>query len=133
MIKILPDRCFLSIILNMKKLFLLVIILIPGFTWGIAKEGEELETLDNLIASTERQLLVHKELRTLVANFQTQQDKFHKGEQTKDLAVQMVQTATQISKIAEEHKLLYLFTPFFLEELKLFSGIGKKKSNDSLH
>lgn len=112
----------------MKKVLLLVFILIPTVTFAIAKEGEDLQTIDNLIASSERQLLVHKELRALMAEFQKQQDRFHQGPQTKELAGEMVQTASKILRIAEEHLLLYLFTPFYVEELNLFAGISKKKA-----
>jgi hypothetical protein len=112
----------------MKNFFMLSIILIPSLLCGVAKDGEELQTLDNLIASSERQLVIHKELRSLIAQFQKQQDLFQEGQQTKELAIQMVQTASKILKTAEENHLMHLFTPFFVEELKLFSGITKKKS-----
>lgn len=119
--------------MSMKNFRLLIIILIPSLIWGVSKEGEDLQTLDNLVSSTERQLTLYKELRDLVANFQKQQDVFHEGEQTKELAIQMVLTASKILKTAEEHKLLYLFTPFYVEELKLFSGISKKKAQNEVH
>lgn len=110
------------------KILILFIILIPSLCLSLAKDGEDLQTLDNLIASTERQLTIHKELRNLIAEFQIQQDRFHEGPQTKELAIQMVQTASKILRIAEEHHLTYLFRPFFVEELKMFSGISKKKT-----
>jgi hypothetical protein len=110
------------------KILIAIFILVPALTFAIAKEGEDLQTIDNLIASTERQLVIHKELRTLMAEFQSQQDRFHEGPQTKELAAQMVQTASKILRMAEENNLLYLFTPFFVQELKLFSGIYKKKA-----
>lgn len=115
----------------MKKLLLLTIILIPGLLLGVAKEGEEIQILDDLIASTERQLVIHKELRSSIDDFHKQQERFHKGEQTKDLAIQMVMTASKIYKTAEEHNLMYLFTPFFIEELKLFAGMSKKKNHEN--
>lgn len=101
--------------------------LIPSFIMAVAKEGEELQTLDHLIASTERQLVIHRELRTRIADFQKQQNLFHEGQQTKELAEEMVRGASQILTLAEQHQLLHLFTPFFVEELKLFSGIAKKR------
>jgi hypothetical protein len=110
------------------KFFTLLFILIPTLAFPLAKDGEELQTLDNLIASSERQLLIHKELRSLIAEFQKQQDQFHTGPQTKELASQMVQTASKILHLAEDHHLTHLFTPFFMEELKLFAGIAKKKA-----
>lgn len=112
----------------MKNKFLIaIIILIPSLCLSIAKEGDDLQTLDNLIASTERQLVIHKELRNLIAEFQKQQARFLEA-QSKELAIDMVQTASKILRTAEEHQLMYLFTPFFVEELKLFSGISKKKN-----
>ncbi len=105
----------------------LIFILIPALTFCLAKEGDDLQTINNLIASTERQLVVYKELQSLISEFQKQQDLFYVGPQTKELATQMVQTATKILHVANEHQLAYLFTPFFMEELKLFSGISKKK------
>ena len=93
----------------------------------MAKEGDEIQALDSLIASSERQLITCKKLRNLIAQFQEQQNAFHQGEQTKELAIQMVQTASKILSLAKEHELMYLFSPFFVEELNLFSGIAKKK------
>jgi hypothetical protein len=121
----------------MKNKFLIVMfILIPSLSFCIAKEGEDLQTIDNLIASTERQLVIYKDLQALMAEFQKQQDLFHEDQQTpqaapqttKELAIQMIQTASKILRIAQDHQLLYLFTPFFVEELKLFAGITKKKA-----
>lgn len=99
---------------------------ITGFT--LAKEGEDLQVIENLIASQERQLIIYNKLHTLMEEFQQQQDRFVKGEQTKELTSQMVETASKILKIAEDHQLLHLLTPFYIEELKLFSAIAKKRS-----
>lgn len=96
--------------------------------FGVSKEGEELQTLGDLIASSERQLVVYKELHALIAQFQKEQDLFHEGEETKDLALQMVQTASKIQRFAKEHGLMHLFSSFFVEELNLFSTIAKKQN-----
>lgn len=99
---------------------------------GLSKEGEELKILDELIAISERQLALQKELKLLVADFQRQQDLFYQGQeggqQTKELASKMVNTAQAILKIAEENHYLHLFPLFFVEELRLFSGIAKKNT-----
>jgi hypothetical protein len=114
----------------MKNKWVLLFILIPALAFSIAKEGEDLQTIDNWIASTERQLVVHKELRALIADFQQQQDLFQQASEqnSKQLAIQMVQTASNILRIAKEHQLLHLFTPFFVEELTLFASLSKKKN-----
>lgn len=92
----------------------------------IAKEGEELQAVDQLIASTERQLTVYRDLHALIQQFQQQQESFHNGSQTKELAHDMVMTALKIYRTAEEHALMHLFSPFFIQELQLFSGVARK-------
>jgi len=108
-----------------KNLLFLIFVFTAAFS--LPKEGEELATLDVIIGASERKLTVCKELRTLIAAFHAQQDQFHAGEQTKELAIQMVQTASRILHLAKEQELLYLFSPFFIEELNLFAGIAKKR------
>lgn len=100
--------------------------------FGFSRDGEELKILDDLIATSERQILLQKNLRELVIQFHTQQDLFYQGSdddrKTKELASQMVTTAATILKTSEENHYLHLFPPFFVEELKLFANISKKKS-----
>ena len=114
------------------KTALISIISLTTSLWGLSREGEELKILDDLIATSERQLALQKELRGLIVEFHAQQDLFYqgseKGQQTKELASKMVNTAMTILKISEDNHYLHLFPPFFVEELKLFAGIGKKKT-----
>lgn len=108
----------------LKKIILLSLLL-----FSFAKEGEEVQILDELIATTKRQLVLQKELKLLIADFHNQQDQFHLDPlQSKQLASDMVQTASKILTLAEEAHYLHLFPPFFVEELKLFSTIAKKNS-----
>ncbi len=99
---------------------------------GLSREGEELKILDELIATSERQLALQKELKILVADFQLQQDLFYhageNGQQSRELASKMVNTAKEILKMSEENHYLHLFPLFFVEELKLFAGIAKKNT-----
>jgi hypothetical protein len=99
---------------------------------SFSREGEELNILDDLIATSERQIALQKELRDLIIQFHTQQDLFYQGsdndQKTKELASKMVSTAAIILKTSEENRYLHLFPPFFVEELKLFANISKKKS-----
>ncbi len=106
----------------------IVLFSIISFTlFAFSKDGEEQIVLDDLIATTERQLVLQKNLKLLISEFQNQQDLFYKGEQTKELATKMVFAAAEILKTAEENHYLHLLPPFFVEELKLFAGIAKKK------
>ncbi|HEY5235921.1 MAG TPA: hypothetical protein VIJ14_07070 [Rhabdochlamydiaceae bacterium] len=98
---------------------------------SFSRDGEELNILDDLIATSERQIDLQKELRDLIIQFHTQQDLFYQGsdndQKTKELASKMVSTAAKILKNSEENHYLHLFPPFFVEELKLFANISKKK------
>ncbi len=99
---------------------------------SFSREGEELKILDDLIATSERQIILQKELKALIREFHKQQDLFYEGSdndlKTKELASQMVSTAATILKTSEENHYLHLFPPFFVEELKMFANISKKKS-----
>jgi hypothetical protein len=100
--------------------------------FGFSREGEELKILDDLIATSERQINLQRELRTLIVEFHNEQDLFYQGsddsQKTKELASKMVSTAAIILKTSEENHYLHLFPPFFVEELKLLANISKKKS-----
>lgn len=106
--------------------------IIPLTLWGFSKEGEELKILDELIATSERQLSIQKELKALINDFYAQQELFYqgpeKGQQTKELASKMVKTAVTILAMAENNHYLHLFPPFFVEELRRFAGIAKKNT-----
>ncbi len=103
---------------------------------SFSREGEELKILDDLIATSERQIALQKELRDLIIQFHTQQDLFYQGsdndQKAKELASKMVSTAATILKASEENHYLHLFPLFFVEELKLFANISKKKSPSEL-
>lgn len=100
--------------------------------FSFSREGEELKILDDLIATSERQLVLQKKLRTLIVEFHLQQDLFYEGsendQKTKELASKMVDTAGQILQTSEDHHYIHLFPAFFIEELKLFANISKKKT-----
>src|SRR5271168_2493691 len=77
---------------------------------SFSREGEELKILDDLIATSERQIGLQKELRDLIIQFHTQQDLFYQGsdndQKTKELASKMVTTAATILKNSEENHYL---------------------------
>lgn len=109
-----------------------IISIISLSLFGFSREGEEVKILDDLIATSERQIVLQKNLRSLILEFHTQQDLFYQGlendQKTKELASKMVSTAQTILKTSEENHYLHLFPPFFVEELKLFANIAKKQS-----
>ena len=88
----------------------------------------EIETLDQLIQTTERQLVIQKELKEVIAEFKEQQEIFFRGNQTKTHAAKMVQTAAHILTIIEERQMEHLFSPTFMHEVRLFSSIANKKT-----
>jgi hypothetical protein len=115
---------------NCLKIALVSIISLTLFSFS--REGEELKILDDLIATSERQLAIQKELKALIVEFHTQQDLFcdgpEKGQKTKELASQMVDTAMKIQQMAADNHYLHLLPPFFFEELKRFANVGKKQT-----
>lgn len=123
--KYLPKNCLKGAVISIISLSLL----------GFSREGEELKILDDIIATSERQLTLQKQLRALIIEFHDLQDLFYQGsaddKKTKELASKMVSTALQILTTSEENHYLHLFPPFFVEELKLFANISKKKTPPS--
>lgn len=92
------------------------------------ENGDEIRTLDTLIASTTKQLETQKQLKKLMLQFREQQEAFVQGEESKTLAGQMVRTARQIHELITANHIEHLFPKDYLDELNFFSSIaGKNK------
>lgn len=104
----------------------LVILLSLSF-FSFEKEGDELRAIDQMIALSEKQLHVQKELKSLLQEFKAQQEVFQE-DQSKEHATKMVQTALHILKIVRENNYEHLFSPVFMHELQLFSSIAAKRT-----
>jgi hypothetical protein len=87
---------------------------------------DEVAVMEYLIEATEKNLLMQKVLKEKILLFSEQKERFMLGEQSKQYASQMVRTAFEIYEIVKEHRLQYLFTSQYLEELALFSSIARK-------
>ncbi len=98
---------------------------------SFSREGEELKILDDLIATSERQIALQKELRDQIIQFHTQQDLFYQGsdndQKAKELASKMVTTAANILKTSEDNHYLHLFPSFLSKNSSLFAQYYKKK------
>ena len=92
----------------------------------VAHFENEVETMDHLIAFTEKNLIVQKKLRNLIFEFKKMKDCFFKGDQTKKHSFKMVKTASQILQLIHENYFQQLYSPEYLEELALFSSIAEK-------
>lgn len=95
---------------------------------SFAKGGDEIETISQLVQTTERQLSAQKQLQELISVFKQQQEIFFQGNQSKDHSTKMVHTAVEILKIVKENNYENLFSPVFMHELQLFSAIATKKT-----
>jgi hypothetical protein len=90
--------------------------------------ADEIETIDQLIETSSRQLEKQRELKELMISYKHQCDLFEKGNESKVHIFRLVATASQLlTKIAENH-LQHLFAPEYMEELSLFSSILAKRS-----
>jgi hypothetical protein len=100
----------------------------PTLSEGTKQVPDEVEVIDDLIASTEAQLTIQKDLREGVVEFQKQRHSFELGSQTKKQAFIMVKTASRLLDGIKEHHLEQAFSPQFLEELVFFSSIADKSA-----
>jgi hypothetical protein len=114
------------------RIYGVVISIISLSFFSFSRDGEELKILDDLIASSERQLTIQKELRALIVKFQFEQDLFYqgpeKGQKTREIVSKMVDTAMEIQKLAEDNHYLHLLPAYFLDGLQQCVNIGKKRN-----
>ena len=73
------------------------------------KDTNEMQTIDDLIALTEAQLSVQKQVKELMIEFQKQRDLFEKNNPTKSQAYLMVKTASQLLGVIKENHLQQIF------------------------
>lgn len=94
----------------------------------VVPSQNEIEAMDRLIAATQSKLQVHQQLRELMVQFKGQQEKFVRNDQDKKSAYKMCQTAAVILQMIKDNHLEHLYTPKFLDELKLFSAIASRNA-----
>lgn len=87
---------------------------------------DEVAVMEYLIESTQKNLSTQKTLKEKILLLSEQKERFILGEQNKQHASRMVHTALEVYEIIKEHRLQYLFTSQYLEELALFSSIARK-------
>lgn len=120
----------------MKKLSLFVLIFIGIASYVVAIDvkdankgdlwGDEVSSLENLIATNEKHLSAQKQLKDKMKLFQKQKEEFMLGNQSKSHAFSMVSNAREILTVVKEEHLSYLFPTEYLEELIFFSSIAAK-------
>ncbi len=108
------------------RLRLLIILSLICFSF--TKEGDEIATINELLARTDRQLASQQKLKELMINLNDQEKTFLKGDESKAHVSLMTETALQILKIIEENHYGDLFPSPYMEELRLFSKIAQKKT-----
>lgn len=90
---------------------------------------DEVKTVDHLIEATAQKLEQQKELKALMLLFQQQEERFFRGDESKEHAAKMVRSARQILDLIQKAHLEHLFTSEYLEELALFSSIAGKNAH----
>ncbi|MBI2742794.1 MAG: hypothetical protein HYX48_02630 [Chlamydiales bacterium] len=85
---------------------------------------DESKAVDNLIDATLQKLDQQKELKRLMALFRDQEERFFRGDQSKEHSSKMVNTARQILDLIKKGHLEHLFSSEYMEELALFSSIA---------
>jgi hypothetical protein len=88
----------------------------------------EIEVMGHLIDATQQKLDEQQALKKLMIVFQEQQERFFRGDQSKEHASRMVHSARQILDLIKDAHLTHLFTSEYLEELTLFSSIAGKSA-----
>ena len=89
-------------------------------------DKDELKIIDQLIATTQKQLEDEKKLRELMQQFKDQVEEFIQGKQTKSHASLMVRTAREINEMISANHIEHLFPKDYLDELTFFSSIAGK-------
>lgn len=105
-----------------------ILIILSLMCFSFTKEGDEIATINELIARTERQLLSQQKLKDLIVNLNDQEKTFLKGNESKAHVSLMTETALQILKVIEDNHYSDLFPSPYMEELRLFSKIAQKKT-----
>lgn len=88
----------------------------------------EVQVVEQLIETTNRQLVMQRGLKAQMVAFRKHKDAFFEGDQSKERAKQMVTVAHSILMQLKDHHLDHLFSDDYMEELNLFSSIATKKS-----
>ncbi|NGX45212.1 MAG: hypothetical protein K940chlam2_00355 [Chlamydiae bacterium] len=91
---------------------------------------DELVTIEKLLRATKKQLEVQEQLKILINRFNEEKELFVKGAKSKLHARYMISTAAHIDHKIRQHGMEPLFASDFLEELALFTAIGKKERVD---
>ena len=91
---------------------------------------DEIVTIERLLVATEKQLACQKQIKNLMTRFKDEKELFMKGESSKLHARYMISTASQMHRLICNHGMERLFASDFLEELALFTAIGKKERVD---
>lgn len=94
---------------------------------SIGLYASEYDMIDALIEVTEQQLVIQKNLRSMLADYLVQQDRFIVEPHNKKEAEKMVIMAAQIVDLVRKQRFEHLLSPLLMEELQTFANIAHKK------
>jgi hypothetical protein len=98
-------------------------------TLALRTDEDEVVILEHLIESTQNRLLVQSRLKDLMIQLKDQKERFIRGEESKQYALQMVKTAREVLKVIQEERIESMFSSDYIEELKVFAAIASKSSS----
>ena len=86
---------------------------------------DELDTVKRMILYTKRQEKALKRIETLILEVRRNKEMFLKSEESKLHAYYMIKAARECQTLIRAFHLTHLFSSDFIEELAVFSQVGK--------
>lgn len=99
---------------------------LPDFEKMTAREGQEMQMLDQLITVTQKNLERQRQLRCYITEYLDLQARYIENTDDKDLSVQLVRKAKQVLDGIQQQHLNQAFDPEFISELSFFANIAQK-------
>lgn len=103
------------------------ILLFFAFTAFPLIADEEIETIQELIAVTEKNLTTQKKLLTALVQFKHARADFIAEPTSGQLATRLVKSAMQVQRQIEKEHLAYLFPTDFLSEMQFYTRVGNRE------
>lgn len=89
---------------------------------------DALESLEHSIQATQKRVETQKKIKQLLAEYDALQQQFLEEVSSKNDIWRMVKISDEMYKLIESEHLQPLFSPEFLEELKVFSAFATKST-----
>lgn len=95
------------------------------FASAFAAPQDEVLVLEELIASTRKNLEGQQQLLSLIQEFNQSREAFLADPDSGKLATALVRRAMRLHGLLEKERLSYLFSSDFLQEIAFYTSVGK--------